>query len=43
VAIARLRFWVEAISPWHKVDADYRISDAVWSSVTSTVNDESRS
>jgi hypothetical protein len=43
VAIARLRFWVEAISPWHKVDADYRISDAVWSSVMSNVNDESRS
>jgi hypothetical protein len=34
VAIARLRFWVEAISPWHKLDADYRGSEPAWSSVS---------
>lgn len=35
IAVARLRFWVEAISPWHKVDGDYRDSQAAWSSVMS--------
>lgn len=35
IAVARLRFWVEAISPWHKVDSDYRDSQAAWSRVMS--------
>jgi hypothetical protein len=41
VAIARLRFWAEAISPWHKVDGDYRDSDSTWSSVMSKHSNES--
>jgi len=39
VAIARLRFWVEAISPWHKLDADYRVSEPAWSSVSQHISE----
>ena len=31
VACGRLRFWVEAFSPWHKVQRDYS-DDSAWTS-----------
>lgn len=41
VAIARLRFWVEAISPWHRLDDDYRGGEARWSRLALPFRDES--
>jgi hypothetical protein len=40
VAIARLRFWVEAFCPWHKVQGDYYRTESAWMNFVPTAGNK---